>query len=147
MLRPGLSEGDNSDQETTHLTTFPINANEGNLTVVVVLAIATAVVELSSTLVSSHLDNQGRDELRIALTSNGFVPGEVQHVPGTFAIAVENSALPGEYTLQLRAGDGTLLNELRVQKGSSAWTVSLQTGTYTLSEANHSEWSCRIVVQ
>jgi hypothetical protein len=117
------------------------------LTALVVLAMAFAVAEVSSERVSSHLDNQGRDELRIALTSHGFVPGEVQHAPGTFAIAVENSTLAGEYTLQLRAADGTLLNELRVLKGSSAWTVSLQTGTYTLSEANHSEWTCRIVVQ
>lgn len=117
------------------------------LTLLVVVGIATAVVELSSTRVNSHLDTQGRDELRIALTSSGFVPGEVQHAPGTFAISVENGTLPGEYTLQLRAGDGTVLNEFRVQKGSSAWTVSLQAGTYTLTEANHSEWTCRIVVQ
>lgn len=103
----------------------------------VVLAIAGAVVLLSSERVSSHLDNQGRDELRIALTSNGFVPGEVQHAPGTFAIAVENSALSGEYTLRLKAEDGTVLNDFRVLKGSSAWTVTLQTGTYSLTETEH----------
>ena len=113
----------NTSRLTRLSQTIQINAA---LTVLVVLAPAFEVVEVSSERASSHLDSQGRDELRIALTSNGFVPGEVQHAPGTFAIAVENSTLAGEYTLQLRAGDGTLLNELRVQKGSSAWTVSLQ---------------------
>ena len=89
----------------------------------------------------------GRDELRIELTSSGFTPNEVQHAPGTFAIAVENSALSGEYTLRLKGGDGTILQEFHVQKGSSAWTVTLQTGTYTLTETDHPQWTCRIVVQ
>jgi hypothetical protein len=90
---------------------------------------------------------QGRDEVRIELTSNGFAPTEIQHAPGTFAIAVENKTLSGEYTLKLKAEDGTVLSELQVQKGSSAWTVSLQTGRYTLTEANHPQWTCSIVVQ
>lgn len=90
---------------------------------------------------------QGRDEIRIELSSNGFSPTEIQHAPGSFAIAVENTTLSGEYKLRLKAEDGTVLNEVQVQKGSSAWTVSLQTGRYTLTEVNHPEWSCSIVVQ
>ena len=88
-----------------------------------------------------------RDEVRIELTNNGFTPNEVQHAAGSFAIAVENSTLSGEYTLRLKAEDGTILNERQVQKGSSAWTVNLQTGTYTLTEASHAQWTCRIVIQ
>jgi len=90
---------------------------------------------------------QGRDEIRIQLSSNGFSPSEVQHAPGSFAIAVENTTLSTEYKLRLKAEDGTVLNEVQVQKGSSAWTVTLQTGRYTLTEVNHSEWVCNIVVQ
>ena len=89
----------------------------------------------------------GRDEIRIVLSSNGFAPSEVQHAPGSFAIAVENNILSGEYTLRLKAEDGTVLSEIQVQKGSSAWTVNLQTGRYTLTEVNHAQWSCSIVVQ
>lgn len=89
----------------------------------------------------------GRDELRIELTSSGFTPNEVQHAPGRFAIAVENNTLSGEYTLRLKAQDGTVLNEFQVQKGSSAWTVNLQTGTYTLMEISHPQWTCRITIQ
>lgn len=89
----------------------------------------------------------GLDEVRIELNSNGFAPSEVQHAPGTFAIAVENSTLSGSYTLRLKGEDGTVLKEIEVQKGSAAWTVTLQAGQYTLTEANHPEWLCRITVQ
>jgi hypothetical protein len=89
----------------------------------------------------------GRDEVRIELTNNGFVPAEVTHLAGTFAIAVENTSTGNEYTLRLKAEDGTVLKEIQVQKGSTAWTVSLQPGLYTLTEANHQQWICRIQVQ
>jgi len=88
-----------------------------------------------------------QDEVHIKLTASGFVPGEVQHAAGTFAIAVENSTLSGEYTLQLKAEDGTVLKEVTVQKGSSAWSVTLQAGQYTLTETQNSQWLCRLTVQ
>ncbi len=90
---------------------------------------------------------QGRNEITVEMNSNGFSPNEIQHSPGTFAIAVDNKALAGEYTLRLSAEDGTVLSELHVQKGSSALSVSLQTGRYTLTEIDHSQWTCRILVQ
>jgi hypothetical protein len=88
----------------------------------------------------------GHDELNIELNSNGFIPSQVEHQPGTFAIAVENKILEGEYTLRLKAESGTLLQEVKVQKGSVAWTVSLQAGKYTLSEASNSQWLCHLTV-
>jgi hypothetical protein len=88
-----------------------------------------------------------QDEIRIKLTSNGFVPGAVEHSAGTFAFAVENETLSGEYTLRLKAEDGTVLREVNVQKGSSAWSVTLQAGQYTLTEAQNPQWLCRITVQ
>ena len=87
-----------------------------------------------------------QDEVHIKLTASGFVPGEVQHAAGTFAIAVENATLSGEYTLQLKAQDGTVLKEVTVQKGSSAWSVTLQAGQYTLTETQN-PWICRLNVQ
>ena len=107
-----------------------------------------AVTGLVHTKVTADVDQQGgRDEVRLELSSNGFAPAEFQHGPGTFAIAVENKILSGEYTLKLTAEDGTVLNEFQIQKGSSAWTVNLPTGRYELTEANHPQWTCRIVVQ
>jgi hypothetical protein len=129
------------------------------LTIIVALVMITAVVELTSATAGVQFDwnnpdrtpgfvhQQGRDEVRIELTTNGFAPSEVQHAPGTFAIAIENNALSGEYRLKLKADDGTVLNEFHVQKGSSAWTVSLQTGRYTLTEASHPQWICSLVIQ
>jgi hypothetical protein len=93
---------------------------------------------------SSH---RYQDELRLELGSNGFTPGEVQRAAGTFGIAVENSALPGEYTLQLKAQDGTVIKEVQVHQGSVAWTVTLSAGEYSLIEAGHPQWLCRITVQ
>jgi hypothetical protein len=113
----------------------------------IVALVLIAVFSLASARINWAQPVQGRDEVRIELTSNGFNPSEVQHAAGTFAIAVENNTLQGDYTLRLRAEDGTLLNELQVQKGSSAWTVSLQAGRYTLTEAAHEQWLCRIVIQ
>jgi hypothetical protein len=88
-----------------------------------------------------------QDELRIQLGNSGFMPSEVQHAPGTFPITVENSAISGEYTLRLKAADGTVLKEVQVQKGSAGWTMTLATGEYTLTETSHPQWSCRITVQ
>ena len=88
-----------------------------------------------------------QDEVRIELKSSGFDPSEVQHAAGTFAFAIENSTLSGEYTLRLKAEDGTVLKEVQVQKGSSAWTITLQAGNYTLTEAGNPQWLCRVTVQ
>jgi hypothetical protein len=62
-------------------------------------------------------------------------------------VAVENSAIAGEYTLRLKAEDGTIVKEIHVQKGSAAWTVTLSSGQYTLTEASHPQWLCHISVQ
>lgn len=97
--------------------------------------------------VGSNQLQGGRDEVRIELTNNGFMPGEVTHLSGTFAIAVENTGTAGEYTLRLKTEDGAVLKEVSVQKGSTAWSVTLQAGRYTLTEANHPQWICNINVQ
>ena len=88
-----------------------------------------------------------QDELQIELGSNGFTPAEVQRAAGTFGIAVENTVIAGEYTLQLKAQDGTVIKEVQVQKGSTAWTMTLAAGEYNLTEVNHPQWLCRITVQ
>lgn len=119
------------------------------LTILIVSIVVVAGVVISTQL-SLKVDAavpQGRDEVKVELNANGFTPSEVQHAPGSFAISVDNKIISGEYTLNLKAEDGTVLSELKVQKGSSAWTVTLQTGRYTLTEINHSQWVCSIVVQ
>ena len=128
-----------------HISSMLSRARLAALTISLLTVTVVAAALTATSLVTAQ--QGGRDELRIELTSSGFTPSELQHAPGRFAIAVENSTLSGEYTLRLKAEDGTVLSELQVQKGSSAWTVNLQTGTYTLTEADHPQWTCRIVVQ
>lgn len=121
------------------------------LTMLIVSILIVAGVVVSTQFVhkaeAAFREQQGRDEVRVELSSSGFTPSEVQHAPGTFSISVDNKTISGEYTLNLKAEDGTVLSSLQVQKGSSAWTVTLQTGRYTLTEINHSQWVCSIVVQ
>ena len=87
------------------------------------------------------------DEISIELTGNGFLPTEIGHSAGAFGISVENKSDANDYTLRLKAQDGTILNEIPVQKGSVAWSVNLQPGQYRLTEANHENWVCVITVQ
>lgn len=117
----------------------------------VILAISVCVLCVSGWTNTKHsgagAQQGGRDEIRIELSNNGFTPSEVQHAPGSFAISVDNVTLSSDYKLRLKAEDGTVLHEVDIQKGSSAWTVNLQTGRYTLTEVNHSQWLCSLVVQ
>ena len=115
--------------------------------IVSIVVVAGVVISTQLSLKAEAATPQGRDEIKVELNANGFTPSEVQHAPGSFAISVDNKTISGEYTLNLKAEDGTVLSELQVQKGSSAWTVTLQTGRYTLTEINHSQWVCSIVVQ
>ena len=125
-----------------------------SLTGVVIAAIASATVFGGSAGLlgvgtsTVQAASQGfQDELQIELGINGFTPAEAQRAAGTFAIAVENSAISGEYTLQLKAQDGTVIKEVHVQKGSAAWTITLTAGEYTLTEVSHPQWLCRLTVQ
>jgi hypothetical protein len=119
------------------------------ITIVCAIAVGGSGVGLSLADTSQvFAASQGfQDEVQIELSSNGFTPAEVQRGAGTFAIAVENTAISGEYTLQLKAHDGTVIKEVQVQQGSAAWTVTLSAGEYTLTEITHPQWLCRITVQ
>ena len=69
-------------------------------------------VEASAVSVSSQASP---DELQIELSENGFTPSQAQRTAGTFGIAIENSALTGEYTLKLKAHDGTVVKEVQAK--------------------------------
>ena len=118
------------------------------LPLLALLVVASTMAGLFHVRASQVVASHGfQDELQIQLSGNGFIPSEVQHAVGTFAIAVENSNVEGEYTLRLKAADGTVVKEVQIQKGSAAWTVTLTAGEYTLMEASHPQWQCRITVQ
>jgi hypothetical protein len=60
---------------------------------------------------------------------------------------VSNQNVAGQYTLQLKDSNGTVVNEITVQQGSPGWSVDLGAGHYTLTEASHSQWVCNITIQ
>jgi hypothetical protein len=143
MKLPGLHSKCQNLQMSTAATLWRIRLPLLAL-VVVALTMAGFFHVRASQVVASHCF---QDELQIQLSVNGFIPSEVQHAAGTFAIAVENSNIEGEYTLRLKAADGTVVKEVQIQKGSAAWTVTLTAGEYTLTEASHPQWQCRITVE
>ena len=96
---------------------------------------------------ASNSKAAGRDEISIGLTSDGFVPAEITHSAGVFGIVVQNEGQESEYTLRLKTQAGKVLEEIKIQKGSTGWSVNLLPGRYTLTEAKHPQWVCRITVQ
>lgn len=83
------------------------------------------------------------------LDSSGFTPSEITHEAGRFRIVVQNRS--GEAVLDLRLdGEGSSrFNERHVLGDVQGWTaeVDLAAGTYTITEAHHQDWSCRLTVQ
>ena len=105
------------------------------------------VASAGSKAAASSPQQVDEEEVKITLSTSGFAPTAITHAAGTFALAVENLDVATEYILQVKAGDGTILSEVRAQKGSAVWTVDLPAGIYTLVEANHPDWACQITVQ
>jgi hypothetical protein len=68
---------------------------------------------------NSTAPQTAEDELHIELSTDGFAQTEVTRAAGTFAIAVDNLNVAEEYVLQLKGAGGVLLNEVRMQKGST----------------------------
>ncbi len=88
------------------------------------------------------------DEVVLTLTAEGFTPAEVTRTTGRFQLSVDNRSGVEELTLHLKRSDGTQLREMRVAGGGGDWSevFDLTQGSYTLSEANHSNWVCQIII-
>lgn len=84
----------------------------------------------------------------ISVGPDGFDPKNITRPGGRFLLAINNRSGLEELTVQLRREDGTLLREARVNRKQPNWRsiVNLPEGTYQLTEANHSDWVCRIVI-
>jgi hypothetical protein len=84
----------------------------------------------------------------ITITPRGFVPAEIQRPAGQVLLTVVNQTGLAEITLRLDRQGSARLKEERVPKTKARWQtlVNLQAGNYQLTEANHPDWVCRIVV-
>lgn len=83
------------------------------------------------------------------LNASGFEPSEIAHEAGRLRIVVRNQS--GEARLDLRLdGEGSSRwAERRALGEVQGWTaeVELAAGTYTITEARHPEWVCRLTVR
>lgn len=103
-----------------------------------------------SSLNGVHFESivQEPDEVVVTLKPEGFIPSKITRGAGRFQLSVDNRSEVEELTLHLKGANGTQLREIRVARGSGDWSevFDLTPGSYTLSEANHSNWVCQITV-
>jgi hypothetical protein len=86
--------------------------------------------------------------LRITIRPTGFDPAEVTIPQGRFILAVDNRSGLRELTFRLDRESGGRLHEVRMPRESLSWRALINPapGTYTLTEANHPDWTGRITV-
>jgi hypothetical protein len=84
----------------------------------------------------------------LVLRAEGFHPKEITRPPGPFLLVVQNHSSAEEISLVLRQERGVAIREARTSRGlsKSRELVNLPPGRYVLTEANHPEWNCTIVI-
>ena len=91
----------------------------------------------------------GRAEAELlVLRSDGFKPSEITRPPGRFLLALQNHSSAEEISLVLKQESGASMREVRLAKGQSKSKeiLELPPGRYVLTEVNHPEWICTIVI-
>jgi hypothetical protein len=84
----------------------------------------------------------------ITIRSTGFEPHEITRPEGRVFFEVDNrSGLP-EINLRLSSEHGNRLHQARVRREQLDWhqELDLRPGRYVLTEANHTDWVCRITI-
>jgi hypothetical protein len=88
------------------------------------------------------------DTVVTALGPSGFTPNQVSHPASAFNLKVRNQSGEHQVTLQLSDADGKKVAGARLTEKVGEWSapLDLAAGTYTLSEASHSNWTCAVTV-
>lgn len=84
----------------------------------------------------------------ISVGPDGFQPTNLTRPAGRFLLGINNRSGLRELTFQLTRQDGRLMQEARVNPKQPNWRslVNLPVGTYRLTEINHADWACTIVI-
>lgn len=84
----------------------------------------------------------------ITVLPHGFEPAEITRPRGRFILMVDNRSGLEEVSLQLDREAGARLLAAQVHRSRPDWddVFDLPPGNYILTEANHSEWGCRITI-
>ncbi len=88
------------------------------------------------------------DVLQLTLRPTGFQPSEVTQSNKRFLLRVQNASTLPEVNLRLTKENGEREREIPIGRGMRKWReiLKLQPGRYMLSEADHPEWRCIIIV-
>jgi len=83
------------------------------------------------------------------LNTSGFAPAEITHAAGRFRVVVQNRSGAEQLDLRLDGEQSSRWSEQRALGEIQGWvaTVELEPGTFTITEARHPEWVCRLTVQ
>ena len=102
----------------------------------------------------NHLEQNGRPKERVegeivTIQPQGFDPAEIARPRGKFALVVDNRSGLDEVTLRLDRENGPRQREAHVPHEGWNWSevLELEPGRYVLTEANHPNWVCRIIIQ
>jgi hypothetical protein len=84
----------------------------------------------------------------IILKAGGFEPTEVHWPKGEFFLVLENRSGVDDVTLRVDREVGGRLKEVKVNLRRHRWSgvVDFAPGNYLVTEVNHPNWHCRIVV-
>ena len=84
----------------------------------------------------------------LTLRPSGFDPAEITIPNGNFMLAIDNLTYLPDLNLTLAEDKKGKLKEIKIESKNRDWReeIDLKPGVYTLSEANHPRWTCRITV-
>lgn len=88
------------------------------------------------------------DTVQTTLGPSGFTPNQVSHAAGQFQLKVKNQSGAAEVTLRLSDAQGNKVTEAKLTEKVKEWSMPLElaAGSYTLTEVNHSSWTCAVTV-
>jgi hypothetical protein len=84
----------------------------------------------------------------ISVNPDGFQPARLTRPAGRFLLGINNRSGLKELTFHLTREDGRLMQEARVNPKQPKWRsiVTLPVGRYRLTETEHADWVCDIVI-
>ena len=84
----------------------------------------------------------------ITITPTGFEPSEITRPAGQILLAVNNRSGLDDVTIRVDIEGGLRVAQAHESRTRLSWrgAVTLLPGRYVITEANHPDWVCRIIV-
>jgi hypothetical protein len=111
----------------------------------------TPLTDRSTRQVHVSASNPSSDRLEaelVSFTTTGFNPSEIKRPEGQVLLIIENRSGAIDLKFQLRQPSGDKLREIVMTKGkiSSRLLIDFNPGEYELTEINHPEQVCKIII-